>query len=39
MAGGAPEHVRIGFGTQAEGFDEAAGILRDAILRVPDAAA
>jgi len=36
---GAPEHVRIGFGTQAEGFDEAAAILRDAIVRVADHAA
>jgi aspartate/methionine/tyrosine aminotransferase len=33
---GAPEHMRIGFGAQAQGFEEAAAILENAILRVAE---
>jgi len=36
---GAREHMRIGFGVQAVGFDKAAAILRDAIIRAADHAA
>lgn len=36
---GEREHMRIGFGTQAEGFDKAAAILREAIICVADHAA
>lgn len=35
---GTPEHMRIGFAAQADGFKTAAAILRDAIIRVADRA-
>jgi len=31
---GAPEHMRVGFGELTDGFEEAAGIFRDALLAI-----